>query len=160
MKKLITLMAIAFALCSACKKDKSETASGDNSWTLAGTTYKAAITYKTTTSGGTATILYNFWDATPSATVKVNSLGLSFVEAPSASGTYQLVGVGQAKTAKQFEISAGTTAPLYYAYIGATAVDVQVTVSGGKIKVTIPEVTLKCTTSNPDAKLTATVQEM
>ncbi|QKJ32777.1 hypothetical protein HQ865_24470 [Mucilaginibacter mali] len=159
MKKLITLMALAVAFCSACKKDKSETASGDNSWTLAGTTYKTAITYKTTTSGGTATILYNFWDATPSATVKVNSLALSFVEAPSASGTYQLVATGQAKTARQFEISAGTTAPLYYAYIG-TSVDVQVTVSSGKIKVTLPEVSLKCTTSSPDAKLTGTVQEM
>lgn len=153
-------MAVAFALCSACKKDKTETASGDNSWTLAGTTYKTSLSYKTTASGSGANILYNFYDATPSSTVKVNAMTASFIETPSASGAYQLVGVGQAKTAKQFELSAGTTAPLYYAYIGTAAVDVQVTVTGGKVKIVIPEVTLKCTTSSPDAKFTATVQEM
>lgn len=152
-------MALAFALCSACKKDDSAKATGDNSWTLAGVTYKTTIGYKTTTSGGSVTALYNFFDATPSATVKVNSLSLSFVEAPTASGTYQLVGVGQAKTAKQFEIAAGTVAPLAYAYIGSS-VDIAVTVTGGKVKVVIPEISMKCTTTNPDVKLTASVQEM
>lgn len=159
MKKLMPIITVTLLLfMGACKKDSKTETSGDNSWTLGGVAYKTAITYKTTTSGGTATILYNFWDATPSATVKVNALALSFVEAPAASGTYQLVATGSAKTSKQFELSAGTVAPLYYAYIGPS-VDVTITVTGGKIKV-IPEVSLKCTTTQPDAKLSGTVQEM
>jgi hypothetical protein len=160
MKKLLTLVAVALLFLGACKKDKTEEVAASSTWTLGGTTYKSLITYKTTTSGGTPMTLINFYDATPSATVKVNALAMSFVESPSASATYQLVGVGQAKTAKQFEISAGTSAGLAYAYIGPAAVDVTITVTGGKVKVTIPEIAMKGTTATPDVKLTATVQEM
>jgi hypothetical protein len=159
MKKLLILMFAAVAISGACKKEDSPKTTADSSWTLNGTTYKAMVSNKGATSGGTVTTLINFWDAVPTTSLKVNSLALSFFESPTTSGTYQLVGVGAAKTAKQFELSAGTTAPLYYAYIGS-AVDVTVTVTAGKVKVVIPEVTLKCTTSNPDVKLTASVQEM
>ena len=152
-------MLAAFALCSGCKKDDKTEVSGDSSWTLAGTTYKTAITYKGTTSGGTPMTMINFWDAQPTATLKVNSVALSFVETPTTTGTYQLVSTGAAKTSKQFELSAGTVAPLYYAYIGSP-IDITVTVTGGKVKVVIPEISLKCTTSSPDAKFTGTFQEM
>jgi hypothetical protein len=161
MKKLLSIAAAAFLLFSACKKSDSaitpSTASG--SWTLAGTTYKVAITNRSPTSGSNPTILFNFWDAAPTSDLKVNSVGLSFKEAPTTSGTYQLVGgVGGTLTAKQFQLAAGTHT-LYYAYLGAT-VDVTVTVANGKVNVVLPELTLKCTTSQPDAKLTGTLQEL
>lgn len=154
-------MAAALLLFTVgCKKSETTTTtSGNSSWTLAGITYKAAITNRTPTSGSNPTFLFNFWDAAPTADLKVNSLALSFKEVPTTSGTYQLVGgVGGTLTAKQFELAAGTHT-LYYAYLGAT-MDVAVTVTGGKVKVVIPEITLKCTTAQPDAKLTATVQEL
>jgi hypothetical protein len=161
MKKLLPLVAIALILFTgACKKKDSEvTPGGGGSWTLAGVSYKIAITNRSPTSGSNPTILLNFWDAVPTADLKVNSVAFSFKETPTTSGTYQLVGgVGGTLTAKQFEIAAGTHT-LYYAYLG-TAVDVTVTVTNGKIKIVLPEITLKSTSSQPDAKLTGTFQEL
>ncbi len=142
-----------------CKKNEAEaTPQGNGSWTLAGVTYKANVTYKATTSQGD--ILLNFWEATPSATVKVNSLALSFKENPTTSGTYQLVGYGTTLTSKQFTLAAGSSAGAAYAYIGANAVDITLTITNGKVKVVIPEITLKGASGQADAKLTASVQEM
>ena len=152
-------MLAAFALCSGCKKDDKTEVSGESSWTLAGTTYKTAITYKTVTSGATPVTLVNFWDAQPTATIKVNAVALSFINPPTTTGTYQLVGAGTATTSKQFELGAATVASSAYAYIGSP-LDITVTVTGGKIKVVIPEITLKCTTGSPDAKFTGTFTEM
>lgn len=159
MKKLLSIAAAAILLFSACKKGETNApVSNESTWTLAGVNYKATITYKGATSGGD--ILANFWDGTPSATVKVNSVALSFKQDPTTSGTYQLVGIGTTPVGKQFQLSTGTKEGAVYAYIGATPVDVTVTVTNGKIKAVIPEVTLKSTTSAPDAKFTATLQEM
>ncbi len=160
MKKLLSIAAAAILLFSACKKSDTAAPStnAESTWTLAGVTYKGTISYKATTSGGD--ILANFWDGTPSATVKVNSLALSFKQDPTTSGTYQLVGIGTTPAGKQFQLSAGTAAGAAYAYIGPATVDVTVTVTNGKIKAVIPEVNMKSTTTAPDAKLSATVQEM
>jgi hypothetical protein len=159
MKKLLSMAAAAILLFSACKKDETNApVSNESTWTLAGVNYKATITYKAPTSQND--ILLNFWDGTPSATVKVNSVALSFKQDPTTSGTYQLIGYGTTPVGKQFTMAAGTKEGAAYAYIGANPVDVTVTVVNGKIKAIIPEVTLKGASGNPDAKFTATLQEM
>jgi len=163
MKKLLPLIAIVLLHLGACKKSTDSsttpTTTGDNSWVLAGVSYKTLISIRTLTSGGTVNTLFNFYDVVPSATAKINSVTLSFVTAPTASGTYQLVGVGQAKTATQCEIAVGTAVPSAYGYIGAST-DITVTVTGGKVKIVVPEITLKGTTGQADAKFSGSLQEL
>nr|WP_294944941.1 hypothetical protein [uncultured Mucilaginibacter sp.] len=157
MKKLLTLMAAALViLIAACKKDSTETP-GDNSFTLGSATYKIGWTNNGLTSGGNTLIIFS--DKQPmGADPVLNTVNISFKTAPTASGTYQLVGVGAATTSKQFELSVGHLTDAY-AYIG-TSVDVQITVSGGKTTVTIPSVTLKSTSGKPDETFTANVHEL
>ena len=160
MKKLFTLMAAAFVLMAgACKKDKQENTSADNSWTLNGVKHTVAFSNKSETSGGTPTTLIIFADGIPSgAASNVNTFNISFKKAPAATGTYQLVGgVGGTLTDNQFELFAGGPEGVY-AYLG-DKLDVNITVTNGKVKVTFPEISLKSTTSAPDAKLTAAVYE-
>ncbi|MFD2144203.1 hypothetical protein [Mucilaginibacter antarcticus] len=160
MKKLLLLIcAGALLFTIGCKKQDQEVApQGNGSWTLAGVSYKANVTYKGPTSHGE--FLINFWESAPTADLKVNSLALSFKEDPTTSGTYQLVGYGTTLSGKQFTLAAGTKEGLAYAYIGATNIDVTITVTGGKAKVVIPEITLKGASGQADAKLSASVQEM
>jgi hypothetical protein len=160
MKKLLIIAAAALLIFTgACKKDKTEEpAKGKNTWALNGTEHTVAYTNKSETSGSTPTTLLIFADA-PFNAAAVNTLNFSFIVPPAASGTYQLVGVGAAKTDKQFELFAGSAAGAY-AYIG-TSVDIEVTVNSGKVTVTIPEIALKSTKSGEaDAKLTASVYEL
>ncbi|MCO5948823.1 hypothetical protein [Mucilaginibacter flavidus] len=162
MKKAFTLMVAVLVLFTiACKKDSTtkKAASGENSWILDGVTYKTGITSRANTSGGDKTTLINFWTAVPTSDFRVNGVSVSFATVPTASGTLKLKGgVGGTLTANQFELAASTLTKTY-AYLGAD-VDITVTVTGGKVKVVIPEITLKCTTSDPDVKLSGTVQEL
>src|SRR5690606_8314564 len=128
------------------------------SWTLAGTEYKVAYAVKTTTSQGET--LFIFSDVVlQGADPKANTVAISFKTPPTASGSYELVSSGSSSlTSNQFKISAGSSAASY-AYIGA-ATAVQLTVANGKIQVTLPEITVKSTSSLPDAKLSASLKEM
>lgn len=161
MKRILTAICLMLALFAAsCKKDKKEETSDLGSWTLAGTTYKVAYSAKTTTSGGTPTTMYIFADAIlQGANPQANTFNLSFKTPPTASGNYELVSVATSTlTDKQFQLSAGSSGSSY-AYIGTT-LSVYVTVNNGKIEIAIPEITMKSTSSKPDAKFSATVKEM
>ncbi|MEO6631099.1 MAG: hypothetical protein ABIN13_05230, partial [Mucilaginibacter sp.] len=136
-----------------------KTAGGENSWTLDGVTYKTAISNKGLTSGGDVTFLVNFWAAAPNADLRVNGVAVSFKEAPTASGTFQLKGgVGGTLAANQFELAAATLTNTY-AYLGPN-IDISVTITGGKIKIVIPEIMLKNAAGGADVKLSGTVQEL
>ncbi|RYU89342.1 hypothetical protein EWM62_13505 [Mucilaginibacter terrigena] len=157
MKKILFIMAAAMLVFAGCKKDKTEKTGGNNTWTLAGTTYKVAYTNKSATSGARPSTLVIFADAGFNDP-KVNTFNLSFATPPTASGTFQLMGgAGGDITGNQFELFAGGDGKAY-AYLG-TAIDVAVEVTGGKIKVTIPEIMLKSASGGADVKLTASVYE-
>jgi ribosomal protein L21E len=68
------------------------------------------------------------------------------------------VAFGSATASNQVEVFAGSSAGVY-AYRGA-AINVTVTLSGGKYKVVIPEITVMGTAGTPDVKLSGTFQEM
>jgi len=162
MKRILTMTCIALTLFAVgCKKDKKESSSDYGSWTLAGKTYKVAYSAKTTTSGGTPTTLYIFSDAVlTGSNPTANTFNLSFKTPPTSSGSYELVSVATSNlTDKQFQLSAGGSATGTYAYIGST-IGIHVTVNNGKIEIAIPEITMKSTSSQPDAKFSATVKEM
>jgi len=159
MKKLLLLVITIALFTTGCKKN-DVTASVDSSWTLGSTTYKSAASLRVTTSASTPNTLINFYDVAPngSNTASLNSATFTFLTPPTASGSYELVGIGTALNANNFQLAAGGPAGVY-AYIG-TGVKVQVTVTGGKVKIVVPEVMMKSTSSLPDAKFTASVQEM
>ncbi|RWY52290.1 hypothetical protein [Mucilaginibacter gilvus] len=162
MKKLFFLMSTTVIILTAsCSKSSSDpTPTGDNTWTLGGTKHTVTFTNKGLTSGGTPSTLIIFADKIPvGADPAVNTLNLSFKTSPTASGKYTLIGLGSTPTDKQFQLSAGGNGKAY-GYIGVDT-DVDITITGGKVKVTIPEVLLKSTTSgNPDQKITATIFEI
>jgi hypothetical protein len=159
---LFAITALVILLTSGCKKDGEDeiipnTVIAGN-WKLGANSYKVAYTSKGTTSGGGSTgVIAIFADAILTSPT-VNTLNLTFKTTPTVSGTYQLVGIGASTTDKHVELFAGNSTTVY-AYIGA-AVNIEVTVTGGKVKVVIPEVLVKATTGSSDVKLSATVQEL
>ncbi|MFD0752321.1 hypothetical protein ACFQZS_19355 [Mucilaginibacter calamicampi] len=158
MKKAFILVITLALFAAGCKKNDTA-ASVESSWTLGSTTYKAVASNKGTTSGGTATTLLSIWDAVPvGASPTVNSINFTFQTAPTTSGSYELVGLGTALNANNFQLSAGGPGGTYaYNSVGVKA---QVTVTNGKVKVVVPEVSMMSTTGQPAVKLTANVQEM
>lgn len=68
------------------------------------------------------------------------------------------MGMGMALNANNFQMSAGGPAGVY-AY-NSVGVKVRVTVTGGKLKIVVPDVSMMSTTGQPSVKLTASVQEM
>ena len=159
MKKAFILL-ITIALFSAGCKKSDVSASVDSSWTLGTTSYKSAASLRVITSGGTPNTLINFYDVAPngSNTASINSAVFTFLNPPTTSGSYELVGIGTALNANNFQLAAGGPAGVY-AYIG-TGVKATVTITNGKAKIVVPEVMLKSTSSQPDIKFTASVQEV
>lgn len=156
---LFALTALVILFTPGCKKEGEDeiipnTVIAGN-WKLGTNSYKVAYTSKGTTSGGG--VIAIFADAILTSPT-VNTLNLTFKTTPTVSGTYQLVGIGASTIDKQVELFAGNSTTVY-AYIG-TAVNIEVTVTGGKVKVVIPEVLVKATTGSSDVKLSATVQEL
>lgn len=150
---LLTIMGTSIS----CTKENDVTVQF-GSWKLGTTTYNVAFSTKSTLStGGT---LYIFADgAITGPASNVNMVSISFPAVPASSGTYQLVGVGTSTGSNQMELSSGSMSGGAYAYIG-TPVNVTVTVTSGKISVTVPDVMLKSTTGLPDISFSGSVKEM
>ncbi|RYE13658.1 MAG: hypothetical protein EOP51_29390 [Sphingobacteriales bacterium] len=174
MNKFFTLTAAAIILfTSACKKDdskkKEEEKTTESTWTLDGKTYTTKYNdHDAETSSGSA--FYFFWDAIPAnESAKFHSFNLDFGVAPTTSGTYKLVSIATTPTGKQVTLSTGygsiaeagtPTGDSYgYVYLG-DAIDVNVTVTGGKISVVIPEINVKSSLGGPDVKLKASIKEL
>ncbi|OOQ61359.1 hypothetical protein [Mucilaginibacter pedocola] len=160
MKKLFTLLA-AVLVFGACSKNNEEAKPAANSWKLGSTTYTVGFSHRVVTSGGTPSTLFLFADKTPVGTdPTVHSIVPSFKTIPTASGTYKLVRVGAATAANEFELSAGGDSQAF-AYNELTAVDVQVTVSSGKLSFKIPEVNMMNTDgSKPNATISGEITEL
>ena len=162
MKKIFTIIAAAVVLfMGACKKSETATpetpASSGNSYTVNGTTYKVVYTGVTNVSGKYSIV---FADRTPVAG-EFNFLAVKFKAAPTT-GTYTVVtmaGDPPIANANECQIGASNNTTTGYGYIGAPFT-IQVTVTGGKAKIVIPETTVQQTPSNANVKLSGTVQEI
>jgi hypothetical protein len=158
MKKAFILVITLAFFAAGCKKS-NVSASTESTWTLGSTSYKAVMSNKGPTSGGTSNTLLSFWDGVPvGASPTVNSINFTFLTPPTTSGSYELVGMGTALNANNFQMFAGGPAGVY-AY-NSVGVKVEVTVTGGKLKIIVPEVSMMSTTGQPAVKLTASVQEI
>jgi hypothetical protein len=164
MKKIFTLIAAALVLfMGACKKSETVTpdnSSSGNSYTVNGTSYNVVYTGVTNVGGKYSLI---FADRTPVAG-EFNFLTVKFKAAPTT-GTYTVVtmaGDPPIANANECQIGASNNAAIGYGYIGAgtAPITIQVTVTGGKAKIVIPEITVQQTPSNANVKLSGTIQEI
>lgn len=159
MKRVAAFFVTAILFFSgACKKEDTNT-DDPGSWQLGATTYQVAFSGKTQLSGSTTNTLYIFSDVVlQGSNPQANTLNITFTAPPAASGTYQLVSSASSGiTGNQVQVSAGSQSSSY-AYSGG-AVNVDVTVAGGKIKVVIPQVTMTGTSGQPAVTLSASVRE-
>jgi hypothetical protein len=163
MKKIFTIIAAALVLfMGACKKSETVTpdSSSGNSYTVNGTSYKVVYSTVTNVSGKYSIV---FADRTP-VSGEFNFLTVKFKAAPTT-GTYTVVtmaGDPPIANANECQIGASNNAAIGYGYIGAgtAPITIQVTVTGGKAKIVIPEITVQQTPSNANVKLSGTVQEI
>ena len=156
MKKITSILTIAMVvLFASCQKETATVEAG--SWTIGSTTYKVAYSFKTQTSNGKTMFVFSDVVIT-GANPQANTVALTFATDPTTSGAYQLVSSASGNTTgNQVQISAGNQASAY-AYIGSP-VNVDVTISGGKVKLVIPQLSMTGASGQANANFTATLQE-
>lgn len=160
MKKTAVFFATALVLFFAACKKEDATNEDAGSWQLGTNTYQVAFSGRATLSGSTTNTLYIFSDVVlQGSNPQANTLNFTFTAPPAVSGTYQLVSsASSAITSNQVQVAAGRQSSSY-AYIGTTPVNVEVTVTGGLIKVVLPQVTMTSTSGQPNVTLSAAVWE-
>jgi hypothetical protein len=162
MKKLFLIIASSCLLISSCKKSTTSaptatTTTPANGWKLGATSYSTAF------AGRTGPASLSAFDAVPSgSSPTANTCNVFFSAFPAADGSFTIVKypAPAALTATQIGLTAGlyTSSTTYYS-TGFDGIVATVTVTGGKIKVVIPEVWVKNTTGADSLKLTGTVIE-
>jgi hypothetical protein len=151
MKKIIqhtVIGLIALAVCSCSKTSGSSNSSttGPNQWTLKGTTYTGlSIGYNDTTSGLGVLV---------SAAAGGNTLTVIFYSHPATNGAFMVTNGGVTAPGTQCMIQVGVyknNAYDIYTSTGKTGDQVNLTISGGKVKVSFTNITVS------DNATTATV---
>lgn len=136
-KITLSLLSASLLLAASCKKDddkNSGSSASNNSWKLNGQTYTATQVARAKQNG------LDYLNATAIVDGKAaSSVGFVFDTAPTASGNVR-VGDGDNQLLIVTTVSNNTTA---YSVEGTTKVDASVTVNGGKLTITVPEVWLK-----------------
>jgi hypothetical protein len=168
MKKLLLSIVSAGILVASCSKkdDPAPTTPTTTTptiptdgWKLGATSYTSVVVARTGPNSISA------FDAVPSGSSPTsNTLNVFFSAFPTASGTFAIVQYPSASplTATQIGVTAAVTASSStYASTGTDGISATVTVSGGKIKVELPEVWVKKTGSGStdSLKVTGTVTE-
>jgi hypothetical protein len=165
MKKLFIASFVFSVLLGSCKKKEDATPAPSsssipsNGWKLGTTTYTSVVVAKSGPNSITA------MDAMPSGgSPTANTFNVFFSAFPTASGSFSVVQYPSATPLTATQI--GVTAAIFassstYASTGTDGVSATVTVTGGKIKVELPEVWVKKTgaSSTDSLKLTGTLLE-
>lgn len=163
---LLLIAAIAASLAACSKSDDSATPGSTipaDGWKLGATGYKQSLTVRQDNQG-----LVNALDGTAKP---INTFGVCFKTYPTASGSYKIVGLvpDSVAWAPNSRLAAGevvliaTTAQAsgsnktYYT-TGVEGKSATVTVTGGKIKIEVPEIAVTSGASDT-LKLTGTIAE-
>ena len=150
MKKLlkITVFAIMTVFMVNCSSNEDEIGSTSASWKLGTTTYNQGFMMKMDAG---VFVQYAAWDKIPTpdeannnsnTNVTLNSFGFLFKSTPAA-GTYNIVFKNDPSLLTSTEVmisSASKTENKNYVAFVATTVKVTVTVDGGKVTITLPEI--------------------
>ncbi|MCW3121476.1 MAG: hypothetical protein JWQ38_968 [Flavipsychrobacter sp.] len=139
------------------------TAIPTNGWKMGATSYTSVYVSRSGPTGSSsgAAVGLTALDAAPTAST-INKCTIYLPSYPTAGGTFRVVKVGSVVTLGATEV--GVTAQLasssaYYASTGLDGIDVTVTVTGGKIKVVVPDVWVKNIAGSDSMKLTGTILE-
>jgi len=160
MKKLLLSLAALSLLSASCKKSSSSSPSPstpDNGWKMGTTTYTSVFVARSGSSPTSASL--TALDALPTAATQ-NKCTIYFSAFPSAGGTFRVASVGSVISLSATQI--GVTAQIgstFYASTGFDGIDATVTVTGGKIKVVVPDVWVKNIAGSDSSKLTGTILE-
>lgn len=150
MKNLVKLSAILFMTLFMvnCSSNEDEIGSTSASWKLGSTTYNQVLSIKMDAGDF---VQYVAWDKIPTAdeannnsnsNVTLNTFGFLFKSTPTA-GSYNIVFKADASLLASNEVmisSASKTENKNYVAFVATTVKATVTVSGGKVTITLPEI--------------------
>ncbi len=165
---VLALITVCIMCLGACKKDANKKPTNTSNvpadgWTLGTTQFKEAIGARTiTNSGGHAYTVVVAFDALPSGSnPTTNTFQAVFATAPTANGTYHVVLFPGPTVLAADEIGIVAAGPdASYTSTGSASVDATVTVTGGKVKVSVPAVQVKKTTSTDVLNVTGTITEM
>ncbi len=147
MNKLILGALALTVIAASCKK--SEDSGPTNTYSVNGTSHSPSTVVRQALINGLQAVEGNGTSA--------SQVLVSFKTLPTADGTYKVV--SSADSANQVDITYQSGANLYDSYDKSTA-NATVTVSGGKIKIVVPEIYLKSsTTANDSVKFSATLTE-
>jgi hypothetical protein len=156
MKKIIqaaaiVLIALAICGCSKSSGSASSTTNGPSQWTLKGTTYTGLVTGYNDTSSGLGILV--------SAAAAGNTLSIIFYSHPAANGAFMVTNGGVTAPGTQCMIQVGVYNNNTYDIFtstGKTGDQVNLTISGGKIKVSFTNITVSdnTTTSTVSGNLT------
>lgn len=168
MKKIIVgILSISVMFFASCEKKEDPAPAPPSApttpsiptdgWVL-GTT-----TYTTVYAGKSGANSLSAMDGVPSgSSPAVNTCNIFFETYPTADGTYSIVQYPSTSplSATQVGITAGLHATsTSYASTGIDGISATVTVTGGKVKVEIPEVWVKVTGGTDSLKLSGTIIE-
>lgn len=167
MKKLILgILSVTVLLSSCSKKDDPAVAPTPvtptipaNGWKLGATSYTSVVVAKTGAN------IISAMDAVPSGgSPAANSLNVYFSAFPATGGTFSVVQYPSTTplTATQIGVTAGLFATsTTYTSTGTDGINATVSITGGKLKIEIPEIWVKKTGSGAtdSLKLTGTVLE-
>lgn len=128
MKRNLILYLFLALLLGACKKDKSDSNSADNSWTFKGTTYKASTVMYV--NGGPQANL-------SASTSSADGLAFVFTTPPTTNGQMLITDSGEPNTLLVSTSTLfGTNTTFYLSQ--ETTVKADVSVSTGKVSVSFP----------------------
>jgi hypothetical protein len=161
------LITICIMCLGACKKDANKKKTNNSvpadGWTLGTTQFTEAVGARTiTNSGGHSYTVIVAFDAPPSGSnPTTNTFQAVFATAPGANGTYHVVLFPGPTVLAADEVGIVAAGPdASYTSTGTGPVDATVTVTGGKVKVVVPAVQVKKTTSSDVLNVTGTITEM
>jgi hypothetical protein len=144
----ITVFAIMTVFMVNCSTNEDEVGSTSAGWKLGSTNYNQGFMIKMDAG---VFVQYVAWDKIPTAdeannnsnsNVTLNSFGFLFKSTPAA-GTYDIVFKSDPSLLTSTEVmisSASKTENKNYVAFVATTVKATVTVSGGKVTITVPEI--------------------
>jgi hypothetical protein len=159
MNKRILSALLSFVLLVSCaKSDDDETpVTTTAGWKLGTNTYTSVFSMRVATGSNTAV---TSMDAIPtgSNSANVNTFIAYFPTVPTTNGTYRVAAYPSALTATQVGIAAGGPNGTYVS-TGAGTVDATVTVTGGKLTITVPNITVKKTNSTEELTASGTIKE-
>ena len=156
MKKILLSAAVLAVVFTGCKKDDDNGGgTATNQWKIAGTTYTAV-------SNGVNSLLGTLIGAGMNGSTGSSfSIGFNGLTTPTTGGTYKIVSADNLDADDEISVSAsvGSGTGTAYQSTGNDNMTAAVTVNGGKVSVTVPEIWAKNMDGNDSVKVSGNLTQ-